>query len=143
MAPKRNPAKSDQSNVEGVAQALRPAESKAAATPGGRETVRSAGGGGKLGASDARRFRGLVAQVNYVAHGPTGPPVRRETRASRGEFPDCRRASLAEASGAVPTWSPEAAAAVQASGGDASSPHSRIPTTAGVGKPSVARVAAC
>ena len=55
----------DQRHVAQVVRTLGPAE-------GARETQRSAGGGGKLCASDTRRFRGPVAKLNCVAQDRPG-----------------------------------------------------------------------
>ena len=57
----------DQRHVEEVVKALGLGESKAAVSPGVRETEQSAEDGEKLGASDTRWFRGLVAKLNFVA----------------------------------------------------------------------------
>ena len=62
------------------------AEGKAAVTPGVREMESSAEGGEEPGASDARRFRGPVAKLNFVAQDRPDiqvvtKEVRRELRA--------------------------------------------------------------
>ena len=65
-------------------QALGLAESEAAVSPGVRETERRSEDGGNLDASGARRFRRLVAKLNFVAQGR--PDIQYATREVRREM---------------------------------------------------------